>query len=94
MAIQPWCANVWITVDKQQDIQQLSERQRVCQTLNPEYMLAAEEPIAPVMLKAKIPLSSFDAIAHELLNTKHVYLEDPGKTRRTGSAPVAEKIKN
>ena len=63
-------------------------------SVNPEYMLAAEEPIAPVMLKAKIPLSRFDAIAHELLNTKHVYLEDPGKTRRTGSAPVAEEIKN
>ena len=63
-------------------------------TINPEYMLAAEEPIAPVMLKAKIPLSRFDAIAHELLNTKHVYLEEPGKTRRTGSAPVAEEIKN
>ena len=57
-------------------------------------MQAAEEPIAPVMLKAKIPLSRFDAIAHELLNTKHVYLEEPGKTRRTGSAPVAEEIKN
>ena len=63
-------------------------------TINPEYMLAAEEPIAPVMLKVKIPLSRFDAIAHELLNTKHVYLEEPGKTRRTGSAPVAEEIKN
>ena len=63
-------------------------------TINPEYMLAAEEPIAPVMLKAKIPLSRFDAIAHELLNTKHVYLEEPGNTRRARSAPVAEEIKN